>query len=76
MAITQRQPGDRIPPVPRPDLAEYEGQWVAVLNGKVVAAASSSGGLAVELKKLGPAGRDAVMQFVPPPVSGYVIGAG
>ena len=77
MGIARRDPGDRIPPVPRPKtLDQYASQWVAILDGTVIASASSSGGLALELKKLGANGQDAVMQFVRPPVSGYVIGVG
>ena len=77
VAIARREPGDRIPPVPRPkNLDQYQNEWVAVIGGEVVAHASSSGELAVELKKLGPQGQDAVMQYVRPPVSGYVVGVG
>jgi hypothetical protein len=77
MGIARRQPGDRIPPVPRPkNLDQYANEWVAILDGGVVAHASSSGALALELKKLGVYGQDAVMQYVRPPVSGYVIGVG
>jgi hypothetical protein len=77
MAIARRDPGDRIPPAPRPhNLERYESQWIAVLEGKVIAQASSSGDLAAELKKVGPMGQDAVMQYVRPPVAGYVIGVG
>jgi hypothetical protein len=77
MGVARREPGDRIPPVPRPtNLKLYADEWVAILDGAVVAHASSSGALALELKKLGARGQDAVMQYVRPPVSGYVIGAG
>jgi Family of unknown function (DUF5678) len=77
VAIARREPGDRVPPVPRPkNLDQYQNQWVAVLRGEVVAHGSSSGELAVELKKLGAQGQDAVMQYVRPPVSGYVVGVG
>jgi hypothetical protein len=77
MGIARSVPSGHIPPVPRPiGIEQYAGRWVAVANGVVVAAADTSRGLARELIELGPAAEDAVMQFVRPPVAGYVIGVG
>jgi hypothetical protein len=70
-------PSGRIPPSPRPEgIEDHAGRWVAVADGKIVAAADSSRELAVRLKELGSLGQDAAMQFVRPPVAGYVIGVG
>ncbi len=72
-----RQPGRQIPPVERPvGIEQYEGRWVAVLHGEVIASALDDRALARELRLLGPDAQDAVMQFVRPPVAGYIIGVG
>jgi uncharacterized protein DUF5678 len=59
-----------------PGLDQYEGLWVAVKDGEVVAAARNSRDLVPEVKKLGPAGEGAVAQFVPPYSEEIVIGVG
>jgi hypothetical protein len=73
-----RQPGqEQVPPAQRPqDLADYAGHWVALLRGNVIASADNDRELAQKLKNLGPDGENAVMQYVRPPVSGYVVGVG
>ena len=61
-----------------PDLDRYVGLWVAVKDGKVIAAASTSVELVDALHKLRPvgAGRGAVAQYVPGPTDQIMIGVG
>ena len=68
----------RIPPVPRPaNLSIYEGMWVAVVNGEVVAADGSSNGLALELRRMDHRKRDrAVVEYVRPRTDAYIVGLG
>jgi hypothetical protein len=74
-----RQVGERKPMEPErrlPDLDQWEGLWVAVKDGKVIAAASTSRELVPELHKLGERGRGAVAQYVPRPSDKIIIGVG
>lgn len=57
-------------------LDDWQGKWVAVKDGKVVAAAHNSRDLVPELRKLGAAGRGAVAQYVTPKSDTIVIGVG
>ena len=68
----------RIAPVPRPEvLARYEGSWVAVVDGEVVAAAPTSHTLAVNLHELSDQKRArAVVEFVRPTSDSYIVGVG
>lgn len=71
----------RVPmePVRRlPELDNYAGLWVAVKDGKVIAAAATSLELVDALHKLRPvgAGRGAVAQYVPRPSDQIMIGVG
>jgi hypothetical protein len=50
--------------------------WVAVKDGKVIAAAYNSRDLVPEVRKLGEDGHGAVAQFVPPHTDEIVIGIG
>lgn len=61
-----------------PELDNYVGLWVAVKDGKVIAAASTSLELVDALHKLQPvgAGRGAVAQYVPRPTDQIMIGVG
>jgi Family of unknown function (DUF5678) len=61
-----------------PELDNYFGLWVAVKDGKVIAAASTSLELVDALHKLRPvgAGRGAVAQYVSEPTDQIVIGVG
>lgn len=61
-----------------PELDNYVGLWVAVKDGKVIAAASTSLELVDALHKLRPvgAGRGAVAQYVPRPTDQIMIGVG
>lgn len=61
-----------------PELDRYVGLWVAVKDGKVVAAASTSLELVDALHKLRPvgSGRGAVAQYVPRPSEQIMIGVG
>lgn len=72
-----RQPHHRISPVPHLDeLDNWIDHWVAVRNGRVIAAAKSSRELAYELHKLGPQADNAVTQYVRPPADGFIVGVG
>jgi hypothetical protein len=61
-----------------PELDGYIGLWVAVKDGKVIAAASTSLELVRALHELRPAGagRGAVAQYVPRPTKEIMIGVG
>ena len=61
-----------------PELDNYIGLWVAVKDGKVIAAASTSLELVDALHKLRPvdAGKGAVAQYVPHPTDDVMIGVG
>jgi hypothetical protein len=61
-----------------PELDQYIGLWVAVKDGKVIAAASTSLELVDALHRLQPvgAGRGAVAQYVPRPTEQIMIGIG
>ena len=58
------------------DLNEWAGMWVAVKNGKIIAAARTSRELVPQVKAMGDAGRGAVAQFVPRASDTIVIGVG
>src|ERR1700759_352351 len=61
-----------------PELDHWIGLWVAVKDGKVIAAAPTSLELVDALHKLRPvgAGRGAVAQYVPEPTDRIMIGVG
>lgn len=59
-----------------PDLSQWAGMWIAVKDGKVIAAAYDSRDLVPMVRQLGEAGRGAVAQFVPPHTDEIVIGVG
>jgi hypothetical protein len=59
-----------------PGLDRWSGMWVAVKDGKVIAAADNSRDLVPKVRELGEAGRGAVAQFVPPHTDDIVIGVG
>jgi hypothetical protein len=61
-----------------PELDHWVGLWVAVKDGKVIAAAPTSLELVDALHKLRPvgAGKGAVAQYVPEPSDGIMIGVG
>jgi hypothetical protein len=77
MSIIRRPPAGHVPPSQRPaGIERFANQWVAVLDGQVIASATTSRELAAELRSLPPASREAVMEFVRPPVVAYVVGVG
>lgn len=77
MGIARKHTGRRFHPVPAtPGLAMYEGLWVAVLDGEVVAAAATTRELVRMLADLGPKVRGATMQRVPHPEQGLLVGMG
>ena len=61
-----------------PELDQFVGLWVAVKDGKVIAAAATSLELVDALAKLRPVGaaRGAVAQYVPRPTEETMIGVG
>jgi hypothetical protein len=59
-----------------PGLDRWSGLWVAVKDGKVIAAAHNSRDLVPMVRSLGEEGRGAVAQFVPPHTDEIVIGVG
>lgn len=68
----QRQEPERRPAA----LDGWEGYWVAVKDGEVIAAAHNSRDLVPELEKLGPKAHGAVAQYVPLRSNTVVIGVG
>jgi hypothetical protein len=59
-----------------PGLDQWSGLWVAVKDGRVIAAAHNSRDLVPMVRDLGEEGRGAVAQFVPPHTDEIVIGVG
>jgi hypothetical protein len=59
-----------------PELEKYVGQWVAIKGGRVVASAQTAVGLVDEVKALGDEGIDAVVEYVSPPSSSWMVGVG
>lgn len=75
VGIARRGPTPAVPPPP--DLANYRGMWVAVVDGRVVAAAETPKKLVHELGKLDRAVREeAVMQKAHAPSDAVLIGLG
>jgi hypothetical protein len=58
------------------DIDRYAGMWIAVKDGKVVAAAASSRELVPMVRSKGPAAEGAVAQYVPERSDDIVIGVG
>ena len=54
----------------------WEGHWVALKDGEVIAAAWNPRELVVRLHEMGPAAAGAVARFIPLPSSDIVIGVG
>jgi hypothetical protein len=79
-AMRRRKSGrERKPVEPQrrlPDLDRWEGLWVAVKDGEVIAAGHSSNELVRTLVGMGPAGRGAVAQYVPRRSDTIVVGVG
>jgi hypothetical protein len=75
MSVSRRAaPGQALPR--SPELLRWEGNWVAVRDGSVVAAAGTSLELVHELALLGPKARGAVVQKVPRPTDEIIVGMG
>ncbi|MEX2548404.1 MAG: hypothetical protein WD830_11570 [Chloroflexota bacterium] len=68
----------QVAPIPRPEfLQRFEGMWVAVLDGKVVAAELTSHGLAQKLHDMDhKKRRRVVVEFVRPTTDSYIVGVG
>lgn len=58
------------------ELSEFVGQWVAVKDGHVIAAANNARELVPRLHALGDRGKGAVAQYVPYPSDSVMIGVG
>ena len=54
----------------------WEGHWVALKDGEVIAAAHNPRELAATLHRMGPEALGPVARFVPPPSDVIVIGVG
>jgi len=66
-----------VEPVPRPAvLDEYQGEWVAVLDGQVVAHSISSREVVRQLKRLGESAEDAVLMRSAAPTDALAVGLG
>lgn len=75
MAVSRHH--GRVDPVPHLEaLDQWVNHWVAVKDGRVIAAAPTSRELAYELKKMGSRAKGAVAQFVRPASDGYIVGVG
>lgn len=57
-------------------LDAFAGQWVATLDGRVIAWAATSRELAAALRALPEQSTGATAQFVPRPARGYKVGVG
>ena len=67
----------RVNSVPRPQvLDEYPGEWVALLGDNVVAHSISSREVVRQLKRMGPAGEDAVLMRSAAPTDALAVGLG
>ena len=67
----------KVEPIHRdPELDQYAGLWVAVKDGRVIAAAHNSHELVRMVIESGPKGAGAVAQFVPHRQDSIVIGVG
>lgn len=75
--ISRRSPR-RLEPIRRPpDLDRWAGHWVALKQGEVIAAASTSSELAFRLRELGSKGEGAVTEYVRPGhEDAYAVGVG
>jgi hypothetical protein len=68
---------NRVDPVPRPEvLDEYQGEWVALLEGQVIAHSVSSREVVRQLKRLGSRGEDAVLMRSAAPSDALAVGLG
>ena len=68
----------KVGPVRKPDMLErFEGMWVAVIDGEVVAAEHTSHALALKLFNMDHRKRaKAVVQYVRPASDSYIVGVG
>jgi hypothetical protein len=68
----------RVSPVQwAPELNEFEGMWVAVYRGEVIAAARSSRELAQHLHLMDHRKRrESVVEYVRPSTDSYIVGVG
>ena len=76
--VVERPARGRVPALPRPaGLDAYVGLWVAVRDGKVVAAAETSHQLALQLHDMDHRKRHrTAVEYVRPSGDSYIVGAG
>ena len=75
MGVARRS--GRITPVPRPTVLDnYPGEWVALLNDKVIAHSPSSREVVRQLRLLGPEAEDAVLMHAADPQDALAVGLG
>jgi len=66
-----------IEPLSRPaGIDNYAGQWVAVKDGRVVAAAPRARDLVILVREMGEEGADATVELVALPSDGFMVGVG
>ena len=75
LPATNDRPVWRVPPLQRPpELDAFEGKWVAVVEGRVVASAETSHELDLELRQWPPDElKKVVMQYVHPPTDCSIV---
>lgn len=76
MGLARRHKGPFEPERRPSELQKYVGLWVAVKDGKVIAAAETSRDLVHSVRKLGSRGEGAVAQRVPKPSNSSLVGVG
>jgi hypothetical protein len=75
MGVARRS--SRVKTVPRPGVLDaYQGEWVALLDGEVIAHSVSSREVVRQLKKMGAAGEDAVLMRSAAPTDALAVGLG
>lgn len=77
VGIARRNDGPAHEPArPPADFDRFAGLWVAVKDGRVIAAAGTSRELVYDLAKIGPDAEGATMQRVPSAEQGLLVGLG
>jgi hypothetical protein len=72
-----KQARRKVEPERRPaGIDRWAGLWVAIKDGKVIAASENSRDLVAEVRSKGPAGEGAVAQYVPQRSDDIMIGVG
>jgi hypothetical protein len=76
--MVERPSTRRVAPEPRPaELDGFDGKWVAVAGGVVIAAADTSHNLALQLHQMDHRRRErVVVEYVRPASDSYIVGVG